>query len=353
MLDKLLKIEKEFEDLTGKLSDPVLTNNPKEYARIAKKRSNLETTVGLLNEYKSCLKTIEDSEEMLKNEKDAEMIELAKTELNEAKGKKEKLEEDIKLALIPKDPNDEKNVIVEMRAAAGGEEASLFGAELSRSYMNYAKDQGFAVEILGKSEAGAGGIKEIIFKIDGHGAYSKFKYESGTHRVQRVPVTESQGRVHTSTITVAVLPEAEEVDVKIADNEIKVDVFRASGPGGQSVNTTDSAVRITHLPTGLTVSCQDEKSQLKNKNKAMAILRSRLLAMEEEKVAKERGDERLAQIGSGMRAEKIRTYNFPQDRVTDHRIHQNWSNLPSIMEGNIQSIIDDLTVADNARKLAE
>lgn len=353
MLDKLLKIEKEFEDLNKKLSDPTLTNNPKEYALVAKKRSNLEPMVDLLGKYKICLKTIEDSEEMLKTEKDNDMLEMIKVELHEAKDTKGGLEEDIKLALIPKDPSDEKNVIIEMRAAAGGEEAALFGAELSRAYMNYAKNQGFAVEILNKSEAEAGGIKEIIFKIDGHAAYSKFKYESGTHRVQRVPVTESQGRVHTSTITVAVLPEAEEVDVKIAENEVKVDVFRASGPGGQSVNTTDSAVRLTHIPTGLTVSCQDEKSQLKNKNKAMGILRSRLLAMREEKAAKERGDERLAQIGTGMRAEKIRTYNFPQDRVTDHRIHKNWPNLPSIMEGNIQSIVDDLTVADNARKLAE
>ncbi len=255
--------------------------------------------------------------------------------------------------MIPKDPNDEKSVIVEIRAAAGGEEAALFGAQLSRAYMNYARGQGFSVEILSQSEADAGGIKEVIFKIEGHGAYSKFKYESGTHRVQRVPVTENQGRVHTSTITVAVLPEAEEVDIKIEDKDLKIDVYRSSGPGGQSVNTTDSAVRITHIPSGLVVSCQNEKSQLKNKHKAMEILRSRILALEEEKAAKERGDQRLAQIGSGMRAEKIRTYNFPQDRVTDHRIHQNWSNIPSIMEGNLDRIVSDLTVADNARKLAE
>jgi peptide chain release factor 1 len=353
MLDKLRKIQKEFETLTERLSNPALAKDPKEFAKVAKKRSVLEPTVELTIAYDACLKTMEDSENMLKNESDPELLELAKLELHEAKTKKLALEEKIKEALIPKDPNDEKSVIVEIRAAAGGEEAALFGAQLSRAYMNYARDQGFRVEILSQSEADAGGIKELIFKIEGHGAYSKFKYESGTHRVQRVPVTENQGRVHTSTITVAVLPEAEEVDIKIEDKDLKIDVYRSSGPGGQSVNTTDSAVRITHIPSGLVVSCQNEKSQLKNKHKAMEILRSRILALEEEKAAKERGDQRLAQIGSGMRAEKIRTYNFPQDRVTDHRVHQNWSNLPSIMEGNMDRIVSDLTVADNARKLAE
>lgn len=353
MLEKLNKIQHEFEELTKKLSDPALMNDQKEYAKIAKKRSGMESTIELIQKFKHCLQTIDESEEILAHEKDPEMMELAKDELHKAKDSRYKLEEEIKMALIPKDPNDEKSVIIEIRAAAGGDEASLFAAELSRAYMNYAKNEGFQTEILSKSDSESGGIKEMIFRIEGHGAYSRFKYESGTHRVQRIPITESQGRVHTSTITVAVLPEAEDVDVHINDADLKIDVYRSSGPGGQSVNTTDSAVRITHLPTSLVVSCQDEKSQLKNKSKAMNILRARLLAMEEERLAKERGEERLAQIGSGMRAEKIRTYNFPQDRVTDHRVHQNWSNLPAIMDGKLEDIIDDLTVADNARKLAE
>jgi len=317
-----------------------------------KEQNDLTPIVEAYNEYKECKQAIEDSLEMLEEESDEEMRELAKEELNDNKKRVEELEQELKILLLPKDPNDEKNVIVEIRAGAGGDEAALFAAEIYRMYMHYAESQRWKVELVECEEIGIGGMKNVTFMIDGKGAYSKMKYESGVHRVQRVPETESGGRIHTSTITVAVMPEAEDVDIQIDEKDIRIDVMRASGNGGQCVNTTDSAVRLTHYPTGIVIYSQTEKSQLQNKDKAFALLRAKLYDLECQKRHDAEAEARKSQIGTGDRSEKIRTYNFPQGRVTDHRIGLTLYKLDKIMNGDIQEIIDACIAADQAAKLA-
>ena len=352
MFDRLISIEERYNEILRLLSDPDVASNQNEFKKLMKEQSGLSPIVEAYRKYESAKQTIADSLELLDEESDEEMRELAKEELSEAKKEVENLEQELKILLLPKDENDDKNVVVEIRAGAGGDEAALFAAELYRMYNRYAERNGWKSELVSVNEMGIGGMKEVVFMINGQGAYSKLKYESGVHRVQRVPVTESGGRIHTSTATVAVMPEAEDVDVEIDMNDCKFDVFRASGNGGQCVNTTDSAVRLTHIPTGIVISCQDEKSQLKNKDKALKVLKARLYDLELQKKQAQESAERRSQIGTGDRSEKIKTYNFPQGRVTDHRIGFTTYRLESILDGDIFELIDNCIAADQAAKLS-
>jgi len=350
MFDRLDDMLRHYEELMLELNNPSVAEDQRKFRKLMKEQADLAPIV---DAYKQAKQDVEDSLALLDEESDEEMKELAKEELADAKKRIEELEQELKILLLPKDPNDEKNVIVEIRAGAGGDEAALFASELYRMYVHYAESQHWKTEMINVSESGIGGMKEVEFMITGHGAYSKLKYESGVHRVQRVPETESGGRIHTSTATVAIMPEAEEFDVVIDDKDIRIDVMRASGNGGQCVNTTDSAVRLTHIPTGIVIYSQTEKSQLQNKEKAFRLLRSKLYDMELERRQNEEAAERRSQIGTGDRSEKIRTYNFPQGRVTDHRIKLTLYKIDAIMDGDLQELIDSLIAADQAAKLAK
>ncbi len=352
MFDRLEDLVRRYEEIMNELSEPDVANDQNRFRSLMKEQSDLAPLVEAFQNYKKAKENLEEALMILDEESDEEMRELAKEEMNEAKSRIEELEEEMKILLLPKDPNDDKNVIVEIRAGAGGDEAALFAAEIYRMYVHYAESQRWKIETMDLEEIGIGGMKYVSFMVNGQGAYSKLKYESGVHRVQRVPETESGGRIHTSTITVAIMPEAEDVDVEIDMNDCKFDVFRASGNGGQCVNTTDSAVRLTHIPTGIVISCQDEKSQLKNKDKALKVLRAKLYDLEMQKAHDAEAEARRSQVGTGDRSEKIRTYNFPQGRVTDHRINLTLYKLEKILDGDIQEIIDACIAADQAAKLA-
>lgn len=353
MLDKLDFLEERYKELSEKISDPEVIGNIKEWQKLVKEHSDLEEVVMKYRELKKVKNDLAEAKEMLQEKLEDDFKEIVKMEIDELEEKKPKLEEELKILLIPKDPNDDKNVIVEIRAGAGGDEAGIFAGDLYRMYSRYAEREGWKHELMSSSDQGVGGFKEVVFMIKGNGAYSKLKYESGVHRVQRVPDTESSGRIHTSTATVAVLPEVDDVDVDINPQDVRVDVYRSSGNGGQSVNTTDSAVRLTHIPTGIVVSCQDEKSQLKNKDKAFKILKARLYDKMMEEQNAEIAEERKSQVGTGDRSAKIRTYNFPQGRITDHRINMTVYKLDNFLDGDIEEMVDALGTTAQAEKLKQ
>ena len=353
MFEKIEIFDKRYSELSQRLYEPSVAANPDEFQKVMKELNSIEEIVLTYRDYKSAVESEKESLEILGETSDAELKELAQTELDEAKASIETLSEKLKILLLPKDPNDERNVIVEIRGGAGGEESALFSAVLFRMYSMYAEKHGYRVEVINANETELGGYKEISFMIEGDGAYSRFKYESGVHRVQRVPETESQGRVHTSTTTVAVLPEAEDVELEIDPSDLKIDTFRSSGAGGQHINKTSSAIRITHIPTGTVVECQDERSQYKNKDKALKVLKSRLLKEKQDKQASEIAADRKSQVGTGDRSERIRTYNYPQGRLTDHRIGLTLYKLEDILNGNLDEVIDALIAADRAEKLKE
>jgi peptide chain release factor 1 len=353
MFDKLRQVEERYRDLTGSLSDPAVIGQQALYAKTAKAASELAEVVGKFEEYKQLLARLEEARHMAAEDADREMREMAQAEVAELAARQAKLEDELRALLIPKDPNDDRNVFVEIRAGAGGDEAGLFAADLARMYGKYSERQRWKVEVMDSHPTGVGGFKEIVLFIQGRGAWSRLKFERGVHRVQRVPATESSGRIHTSTVTVAVLPEAEDVDIKVEEKDIRVDVYRSSGPGGQGVNTTDSAVRITHVPTGLVVTCQDERSQIKNRAKAMRVLKARLLERAQDEQAAAIAADRKSQVGTGERSERIRTYNFPQGRVSDHRINLTLHRLPAILEGDLDELEDALSSEEQRRKLGE
>lgn len=353
MFDKIEIFDKRYSELSQRLYEPSVAANPDEFQKVMKELKSIEEIVLTYRDYKSAVESEKESLEILGETSDPELRELAQAELDEAKSSIETLSEKLKILLLPKDPNDERNVIVEIRGGAGGEESALFSAVLFRMYSMYAEKRGYRVEVINANETELGGYKEISFMIEGDGAYSRFKYESGVHRVQRVPETESQGRVHTSTTTVAVLPEAEDVELEIDPSDLKIDTFRSSGAGGQHINKTSSAIRITHIPTGTVVECQDERSQYKNKDKALKVLKSRLLKEKQDKQASEIAADRKSQVGTGDRSERIRTYNYPQGRLTDHRIGLTLYKLEDILNGNLDEVIDALIAADRAEKLKE